>query len=443
MRNLPLLALLIIFTVIACQKESEGDKLNTQLQEAVMNASQTGDLDYYIFPESDDYAALPNQDPANPITAEKIELGRLLFFETGLAQIPIHDNCLETYSCSSCHIPTAGFLPGRIQGIADGAAGYGTNGEYRIIQQGYTEEELDAQGTRPMNPLNSAYSTNTLWSGAFGAGGVNVGTEEHWTGLAAVNHTGYMGLEAQNIEAFELHRLEINDHVLDDYGYRALYDEAFPDFEQEERYSPTTSSFAISAFLRSFLANQSPFQAWLKGGSNALTNNQKKGALLFFEKARCISCHRGPALNNMNFHALGTPDMYQSGGFNTGPDDIRNLGRGMFTGKEEDMYKFKVPQLYNLKHYAAYFHGSSKSSLDEVIAFKMKAESENPQVSNDKLSSYFNPIELTNEEIDQLKDFLENGLYDANLDRYVPESVLSGNCFPNNDEISRQELGCN
>ena len=93
-----------------------------------------------------------------------------------------------------------------------------------------------------------------------------------------------MGLEAQNIEGFKLHRLEINDHVLDDYGYRALYDAAFPDFGSEERYTPTTSSFAISAFLRSFLANRAPMQDWLKGDNNALTNDQKEGALLFFAK---------------------------------------------------------------------------------------------------------------------------------------------------------------
>ncbi|MCB0376718.1 MAG: cytochrome-c peroxidase, partial [Sinomicrobium sp.] len=255
-------------------------------------------------------------------------------------------------------------------------------------------------------------------------------------------HTGYVGLEAQNIEAFNLHRLEINDHVLDDYGYRALYDAAFSDFAVEERYSPTTSSFAISAFLRSFLANKAPLQDWLKGDKEALTDNQKEGALLFFGKARCFTCHKEPAFNAMNFHALGTPDMYEVGGLNTGPDDVRNLGRGMFTGKEEDMYRFKVPQLYNLKDYATYFHGSSKTTLREVIDYKIKAQSENPQVSNDRLSPSFRPLELTETEIDQLMDFLENALYDAQMGRYVPDSVLSGNCFPNNDEISRKQLGC-
>ncbi len=443
MRTLLLLICTVFIVFSACQKESGGDNLDELLADAMSSVSKTGDLEYYIFPESNDYAALPNQDPANPVTAQKVALGKLLFFETGLAQIPKEDNCYETYSCSSCHLPTAGFLPGRIQGIADGGGGYGNSGEYRFIQHGYSEEDLDAQGTRPMNPMNSGYSTNTLWSGLFGAGGTNEGTEEYWTGLADVNHTGYIGLEAQNIEAFTLHRLEINDRVLDDFGYRSMYDAAFPDFGLNERYSPTTSSFAISAFLRSFLANRAPFQKWLKGDKAALTDNQKKGALLFFGKARCFSCHRGPALNDMSFHALGTPDMYEVGGLNTGPDDVRNLGRGMFTGKDEDMYCFKVPQLYNLKDYATYFHGSSKNSLWEVVNFKMNASSENPHVSNDRLSSSFKPVRLGEEEIDQLIDFLENALYDAETDRYVPESVLSGNCFPNNDPVSQEQLGCN
>lgn len=424
----------------ACKKENP--QLDDDLISIITNVSKTGSIDHYIMPDSDDYAALPNQDPANPITEAKVKLGQLLFFETGLAQKPHDQNCYETYSCSSCHLPTAGFLPGRIQGIADGGMGYGDNGEGRFVWGGYDETEIDAQGTRPMNPMNSTFVTNTLWSGTFGAGGVNVGTEEYWTGLAEVNHTGYVGLEAQNIEAFELHRLEINDHVLDDYGYRALYDDAFPDFTEDERYSPVTSSFAISAFLRSMMTNEAPFQNWLKGDLGALTDQQKKGAMLFFDKANCHYCHREASLSSMNFHVMGTKDMYEMGGLNTSEDDPRNLGRGMFTGRTEDMRAFKVPQLYNLKEYVSYFHGSSKSSLEDVLEFKLKAAPENPFVSDEQLSPYFNPVDLSNEEKQQLLDFLKNGLKDPNIERYAPESVLSGNCFPNNDPISINDIGC-
>jgi cytochrome c peroxidase len=68
-------------------------------------------LDYFIMPSSNDFVNLPNQDPHNPITAEKVELGQMLFFETGLAQTPLKEDSYETYSCSSCHIPSKGFLP--------------------------------------------------------------------------------------------------------------------------------------------------------------------------------------------------------------------------------------------------------------------------------------------------------------------------------------------
>ncbi len=437
-----IVSLIAIVGMVSCLSDKMDDRTSLELRNRLNKISATGDLSHFIFPESDDYANLPLQDPANPVTKEKIDLGKFLFFETGLAQNPKDESCYETYSCGSCHIASAGFLPGRRQGIADGAEGYGQNGEYRVLVEGYESDEVDAQGTRPMNPFNAGYSTNTLWSGTFGAAGVNEGTEDHWTGLAEVNHTGYMGLEAQNIEAFALHRLDINEHVLDDYGYRALFDAAFPEFDEEDRYSATTTSFALGAFIRSFLANEAPFQDWLKGDEHAMTASQKAGALLFFGKARCYTCHKSPSLGAMEFHALGTQDMHEHGGMNTGPEDPRNFGRGGFTGNEEDMFKFKVPQLYNTKDYAYYFHGSSKNSLKEVIEYKMNAKSENSNVSDDLLSSSFYPVQLTDQELDQLLDFVANGLYDANYDRYVPESVPSGNCFPNNDALSRKHLGC-
>jgi cytochrome c peroxidase len=438
--------LTVFVAIVAFVMSCTSDVIMTfdeNLQNLIRRSSKTGELDYYILPDETDYSALPNQDPANPITKEKVELGRMLFFETGLGQHPLKDNCYETYSCSSCHIPSKGFLPGRVQGIADGAFGYGEGGETRLVQQGYAHHELDAQGTRPMTTMNVAYVTNTLWSGLFGAGNINEGTEGNWTGLADVNHTGYIGLEAQNIEGFDLHRLAINDRVLDDFGYRAYFDSAFADRPEEERYTPETASFAMGAFLRTLLTNRAPFQDYLKGNINALTESQKKGATLFFGKAGCTKCHNSPSFSAMTFHALGTADMYEHGGLNTGPDDVRNLGRGMFTGRKSDMHRFKVPQLYNLKDYEFFFHGSSKASLRSVIEFKMKAESENPAVSNDELSGFFKSFDLNYSEMSYLEDFLTNALYDAEIERHVPDAVLSGYCFPNNDPVSREDLGCN
>ena len=118
------------------------------------------------------------------------------------------------------------------------------------------------------------------------------------------------------------------------------------------------------------------------------------------------------------------------------------MGRSLFTGKDSDQFRFRVPQLYNLKNAPVYFHGSSKTSLEEVIAYKCAAKSENPNVPDEKLSTFFQPLNLTEDERKDLLEFIRDGLYDSQISRFVPTSVGSGNCFPNNDPISRAELGC-
>ena len=114
----------------------------------------------------------------------------------------------------------------------------------------------------------------------------------------------------------------------------------------------------------------------------------------------------------------------------------------MLTGAEEDMYRFKVPQLYNLKDNPFYGHGSSFRSLRDILEYKNKALSENDQVPLDRLDSRFVPLRLTEMELDALVNFIEESLYDSALDRYVPEVTLSGLCFPNNDILSSIDLNC-
>lgn len=138
-----------------------------------------------------------------------------------------------------------------------------------------------------MTILNVGYMTNTLWGGLFGANGVNIGTEGVWdnNALTEVNHLGFEGLESQNIEGLDLHRMELTDKVLDEYGYRAEFDKCFPDLPVEERCSVKAASFALGAYLRNVLANEAPFQKYLKGDLNALTEKQKMGALVFMGKS--------------------------------------------------------------------------------------------------------------------------------------------------------------
>ena len=124
---------------------------------------------------------------------------------------------------------------------------------------------------------------------------------------------------------------------------------------------------AIAAYERTLLANQSPFQRWLKGDREAMSVQQLKGALLFFGKAGCSGCHTGPALSSKVgaeaedvFFAIGFADFDTTASNIHGVvDDKTSRGRGGFT----DDYKFKIPQLYNLIDTNVFGHGASFTSV--------------------------------------------------------------------------------
>lgn len=441
-----LYVLLGIFFIVACNRDQIyiDTPLDQLLNAAITRASPSGSTQHFLLPEETDYASIP-QDRHNPLTKEKVHLGKWLFFETGLAQVPIKSAGKKSYSCASCHVPTAGFLPGSPQGIADGGVGFGRNGETRTKMNAYREAEMDVQGLRPLSMLNVAFVKNTTWNGRFGSRDANINTADFWqeSDGTAVNIEGLAALETQNIEGMDLHRMEITEEILDDYGYRPYFDKAFPDLPETERYTKRAASFAISAYLRSLLTNQAPFQAYLKGEKQALTEQEKKGALLFFGEARCYRCHKEANLGSNEFHAIGVKDLYETEkAFDTSIADPMNLGRGAFTDQQEDNFKFRVPQLYNLQNANFYFHGSSKTSIRAVIDYFNEAKSENAWVTEDRLSRQFKPLHLTTAQKEDLVAFIENGLFDPSIERYVPTTTLSGLCFPNNDVFSKIELGC-
>ncbi|MEL6253387.1 MAG: cytochrome-c peroxidase, partial [Bacteroidota bacterium] len=163
---------------------------------------------------------------------------------------------------------------------------------------------------------------------------------------------------------------------------------------------------------------------------------------LFFGEANCVSCHKGPALNSMEFYALGMNDLPEEGTYGDGVDETTKLGRGGFTNDPLDNYKFKVPQLYNLKDSRFYGHGGSFTRLRDVVSYKNSGRAQNPEVPAQQLAIEFGPLGLLESEIDAITEFLSEALYDPNLSRYVPSQTLSGLCFPNNDSQSQQDLGC-
>ena len=445
---LPLIVLLLL--TIGCKKEQTTTatnlELDPQIDELLNLASNNQGREYFTLPESDDFLKIPN-DPNNPITKEKVELGKLLYHETGLAINPKSPISKNTYSCASCHFASAGFQAGRFQGIAEGGIGFGINGEGRMRGSLYHGDSLDVQPIRSPTTLHVAYQKVMLWNGQFGATGVNANTGDAWVYGTPIetNYLGFEGTETQAIAGLKVHRMGLEDNFLTTYGYKPLFNAAFPDVAEEDRYNNVQAGLAIAAYERTLLANQAPFQKWLKGDANAMSPAEKEGAILFFGKAECVNCHTGPALNKMDFSAIGMMDLVQVSheSFKVSMADKERLGRGGFTGKEADMYKFKVPQLYNLKDSPFYGHGSSLYSVKDVVDYKNAAIKENAAVPNDKLDPDFKPLGLTETEVLLITTFIENALHDNSLDRYVPERILSNYCFPFNDPLANNQMGCN
>lgn len=441
----------VLLLLAACQDdvdEPEGRQgsLDQELTVLLEDLSPNSNLSYFRFPESNDFSRIP-QDPNNRLTAEKVALGKLLFHETGIARSARESQGLGTYSCASCHFAEAGFQAGRHQGIGEGGVGFGVNGEGRERDMAYNLLNIDVQPIRSPTTLNSAYQIAMLWNGQFGARGVNVGTEYAWTvgTPKEVNLLGFHGVESQAIAALSVHRqLEDTSDISDMAFYKDQFDEAFPEVPEKVRYNRVTAGLAIAAYERTLLANEAPFQRWLRGEQDAMNTLEKEGALVFFGKGNCASCHTGPALNSMEFHAIGLGDLQDCPEevFLTPDDAVEHLGRGGFTNRPEDMFKFKVPQLYNLKDSPFYGHGGTLRSLREVVAYKNEAVPQNPDVPATRLADEFEPLGLTEQEVDAITAFLETALYDPNLERYVPESLPTGLCFPNADSESMEDLGC-
>lgn len=444
---------LLFFTTIilflqSCKDEepivTEDEFLDIKMEVNMLRSAGVESLDFFKMPSSDNFDQIP-QDPRNSLNHYKVELGQLLYHETGIALNPTKAVGLGTYSCASCHFAAAGFQAGVRQGIGDGGSGFGIKGEGRTPNSSYMLTEIDVQPIRTPSAMNGAYQKIMLWNGQFGATGMNSNTQAQWTANTPIetNHLGFEGLEIQAIAGLDVHRLVIDTTLINNAEYKELFDRAFPSFATNERYNRTTAGLAIAAYERTLLANEAPFQRWVKGDKDALTKAQKKGAVIFFGKGGCGECHTGPALNSMAFYAYGMNDLKGAGTFNVDPNSDAHKGRGGFTKNPNDEYKFKVPQLYNLKDSPHYGHGASFSSIRDLVIYKNNGIKENQVVPDFQLANQFQALNLTDDEIDVLTDFIENGLYDANLIRYQPGHVYSGNCIPVNDQQSKLDLDCN
>lgn len=403
-------------------------------------------LSFFQLPDSDDFANIP-QDPLNPLSDSKVALGKLLYHDTSFALAGVSSS-EPGWSCASCHHASAGFKAGIPQGIGEGGVGFGPDGTQRLLDDGFdASAEADATNKPDVQPiasptiLNTAYQSVMLWNGQFGnsAGGINATVDNDRLTTAgtpkAENNRNLSGLEIQAVAGTNVHRLKFDEDtpLQTNPVYQLLWDEAYPGGSAD---IPEDAAKAIAAFERTVLANRAPFQQFLRGDHSAMSASEVQGAILFFGKAGCVDCHRGPGLSSSEgassdqmFFALGFDDFDENDRRIHGEvDQATKQGRGGFTGNAAENYQFKIPQLYNLSDAAVLGHGASFSSVREVIEYKNLAQPQNG-AAYENLDPRFVPLGLSDDEINDLAAFLDDALNDPFLQRYQPDRLPTDGCI--------------
>ena len=267
------------------------------------HAQSTHPLRLSVVSGLDEYFPTPS---TNPLTVERVALGRKLFFDSLLSSN-------RRMACSSCHAPQHSF--------ADSVA----------IPRGATGHA----GRR-----NAPALLNRAWGVAFFWDGRASSLEEQV--LQPIQDSLEMGLPLAHL----LTRLDA------DRDYTAEFDAAFSD-----GLTASNVARALASYVRTIRSGDSPADRYLGGDSTALGDDAKRGLSLFRGKANCAACHLGPNLTDEAFHNTGV--------FLRGADP----GRYGVTGREEDRGKFKTPTLRDVARTAPYMHDGSIASLDDVVNF--------------------------------------------------------------------------
>lgn len=167
-------------------------------------------------------------------------------------------------------------------------------------------------------------------------------------------------------------------------GYRHLFNAAFG----IDSITPENIAKAVATFERSILSEVAPFDRWIDGDKSAISEEAKKGFVLFNTKARCAECHSTWLFTDDSFHDIGLPG-----------DD---LGRGKFFPEEIKMkFAFKTPGLRNTSRRAPYMHDGSIKNLAAVVKHYNVGGIKRPSRSDD-----VRPLGLTDLEQKQIIEFL-------------------------------------
>jgi cytochrome c peroxidase len=148
----------------AFSEQRADSEVDAALRKLVDAAGGAAGAAAFVLPSGSEISKIP-QDPLNPLTAAKVELGRLLFHETAAAVNPVIPSTRGNFSCASCHHADAGFASGLHQGISEGGSGFGPKGALRKPAAGVDHALVDVQPIASPPVLNAAWQNLMLWSG--------------------------------------------------------------------------------------------------------------------------------------------------------------------------------------------------------------------------------------------------------------------------------------
>jgi cytochrome c peroxidase len=288
--------------------------------------------------DDDDLLNLPSDFPPpvipedNPLTAEKVELGRHLFYDKRLSGN-------ETQACASCHQQKLAFTDGR-------ATALGSTGE--------------AHPRASMSLANVLYSATLNWAAP------DLVDLESQALLPILGDTP-VELGLADMQDVLIARLSAEEK------YQDLFPAAFP--EDADPFSLDNVARALASFERTLISGNSPFDHYTRDTDDAaISESAKRGSVLFFsETFDCFHCHGGITFSDQVNHAnlpSGESPFHNTGLYNLdleGSYPEGNQGLYEVTGNRRDKGRFKAPSLRNIAVTAPYMHDGSIETLEEVL----------------------------------------------------------------------------
>ena len=167
--------------------------------------------------------------------------------------------------------------------------------------------------------------------------------------------------------------------------YVDLFQQAVPTVKSASDIKFTDISNVLASFIASeWKAVNSPFDQFLRGDEDAISQKAKQGMKLFYGKANCSSCHSGTFQTDHSFHSIAVPEFGPGkiGRFESVPED---LGRIRVTGNKEDHYKFRTPSLRNVELTSPYGHNGAFATLQSVVEHHLDPATSLAKYSFDEL----------------------------------------------------------